>query len=111
MYWAAATAPAMDPCCLSFLRPFPPKKAAPPWETWRITGAFESRAPSRQAMTVEEEVTFYTELSQSCSLESVWATEERDSRRPIDGRGVGHDEGQSGPESMGSRIKVKDLQG
>jgi hypothetical protein len=36
----------------------PAKKAAPPWETWRITGQFWSRAASRQATTVEEEVTF-----------------------------------------------------
>lgn len=82
----------MDACCLSFLRPFPPKKAAPPWETWRMTGAFESRAPSRQAMTVEEEVTFCTVGAESVLWPEFWATEERNSRRPIDGR-EGDDEG------------------
>lgn len=37
----------------------PAKNAAPPWETWRIMGAFLSLAASRAATAVEEEVTFY----------------------------------------------------
>jgi hypothetical protein len=37
---------------------FPAKYAAPPWDIWRIIGAPASRAASRVATTVEEEVTF-----------------------------------------------------
>ena len=38
MWWAAAMAPVMDACCLSFARPLPAKYAAPPCETWRMMG-------------------------------------------------------------------------
>ena len=38
---------------------FPAKYAAPPWDICRMIGAFWSRAASRAATTVEEEVTFY----------------------------------------------------
>jgi len=53
-------APAMEACCLSesFLIPFPAQKAAPPWETWRMMGDLRSRAASRAALAVEDEVTF-----------------------------------------------------
>jgi hypothetical protein len=37
---------------------FPAKYAAPPWDIWRMMGAFESRAASSAAMTVDEDVTF-----------------------------------------------------
>ena len=37
---------------------FPAKYAAPPWDIWRMMGALASRAASREATTVEEEVTF-----------------------------------------------------
>jgi hypothetical protein len=40
---------------------FPAKYAAPPWDIWRIMGAPASRAASRVATTVEEEVTFCAE--------------------------------------------------
>ena len=36
----------------------PAKYAAPPWEAWRMIGEFLSRAASKVATTVEEEVTF-----------------------------------------------------
>ena len=60
MKWAAATAPATEASCFSaeFLRPLPPKKAAPPCETWRMMGELMSRAASRQALTIDDEVTF-----------------------------------------------------
>jgi hypothetical protein len=38
---------------------FPAKYAAPPWDIWRMIGALLSRAASRAATTVEEEVTFW----------------------------------------------------
>lgn len=37
---------------------FPAKYAAPPWDACRIMGALASRAASRAATTVDEEVTF-----------------------------------------------------
>lgn len=49
----------MEACCLSFFTPLPANMAAPPWETWRMTGDLESRAPSRAATAVDDEVTFY----------------------------------------------------
>ena len=35
----------------------PAKKAAPPWDSWRMMGDLESLAASRDETTVEEEVT------------------------------------------------------
>lgn len=70
-------APAIEACCLSFGAPYdemlaqdlqarknfaqptlPAKKAAPPLDSCRAMGDLVSRAASRDAMTVEEEVTF-----------------------------------------------------
>jgi hypothetical protein len=45
----------------SIIGTFPAKYAAPPWDIWRIMGAPASRAASRVATTVEEEVTFCAE--------------------------------------------------
>jgi hypothetical protein len=58
--WAAATAPATEASCFSaeFFKPLPPKKAAPPCETCRMMGELMSRAASRHALTMEDEVTF-----------------------------------------------------
>jgi hypothetical protein len=54
----------MDASCFSvFFRPLPPKKAAPPCDTWRMIGELMSRAASRTALTTDEEVTFYSNLS------------------------------------------------
>lgn len=39
---------------------FPAKYAAPPWDIWRMIGAFLSRAASSAATAVEEDVTFWS---------------------------------------------------
>lgn len=53
-------APAIEPSCLAELeRPLPPKKWAPPCETWRMMGDLLSRAASRTALTTDDEVTFW----------------------------------------------------
>jgi hypothetical protein len=48
---------------------FPAKYAAPPWDIWRMIGDLASRAASREATTVEDEVQFYKKFSQDVSME------------------------------------------
>lgn len=75
-WWAAATAPRIDACCLSLARPLPAKYALPPCETWIMMGALTSlsekhrlyglittncttyRAASSTALAVDDDVTF-----------------------------------------------------
>jgi hypothetical protein len=61
-------APAMEACCLSLATPLPAKKAAPPFEVCRIIGDLESRAASRAATTVEDEVTLIAGMAKPFSL-------------------------------------------
>lgn len=52
------TAPAMEAFWSVLEMALPAKKAAPPLEVWSMMGDLASRAASRVAMAVEEEVTF-----------------------------------------------------
>ena len=58
----------MDASWLPFLTPLPAKKAAPPCETWMMTGDLESRAPSSAATTVDDEVQFCERVRSSQPL-------------------------------------------
>ena len=54
--WAPAIEPKTAAFCLSFLIPFPAKKAPPPLENWIITGDWISLAAWRAALIVDVEV-------------------------------------------------------
>ena len=60
-------APAMDASWFLLSTPLPAKYAAPPWLTCRIIGAFASRAASRAATAVEDEVTLMAGMAKTFS--------------------------------------------
>lgn len=61
-------APAIEASWLVLEMPLPAKKAAPPLEVWRMIGDLESRAASRVATTVEDEVTLTAGRAKPLSL-------------------------------------------
>ena len=61
-------APAMEASWLVLEMPLPAKKAAPPFDTWSTMGDLASRAASRVATTVEEEVTLTAGRAKPCSF-------------------------------------------
>lgn len=67
MYMAPAIPPAIEASWFLLSTPFPAKYAAPPWDICRMIGALASRAASRDATTVEEDVTLMAGMANLCS--------------------------------------------